>query len=669
MHLCFPVDDSIHGSVYSDIWFGGVAWSPDERLVAYIADMPPVSVKEDHAKEDETKPVTSAWADPLGHKYDAGCRGPFGETYANKRATPALFIADMHTGHVSLAACPPGFLLGQPQWSCNNKIVCIAAYTATSDDVLPPTFPDDLGLIYCYNLPMSLVAFDAPKSWTSSSSLENSMKILTEKNHVTDFNCTSPRISDDGRDLIYISAPRNDSQNDYILTHNTTKVLRYIRISEDCQTFSSPETLIDVPENPALGAFPGLYMHGLPRRPWVSKDSIAMTTTWGFTDRIVVVKLQRHTSSPVTVCSTQIKDYVGNVDCLRGMSTYVLDCYQGNMLISVTDAANPSRLVIIRQKEGENKELEWVTELSAREKLLKSLVKKQTVVSLVAEKTDSVDSFACSAREFDATAGDKAVDAFQIFVIEPTKSANSLVVCPHGGPHVASVKGFSVSTATLLARGFTVMFVNYRGSLGLGEASLRTLPGRVGTQDVNETIQATRWALKQKDMELNAKRTVFVGGSHSGFLGAHVSLIKGLFNRTVLRNPVVDIASMVGSSDIPNWCFVEAGVEYDGSHAFVPNPKQLEQMYLKSPVSKVKKAIQDGAWPRTLLQVGGSDKRVPPAQSVEWRRLLTAAFGEGIVTMRWYERSTHAIDDVPEGDDAWVQALDFLCEVLDKHKQ
>lgn len=33
----------------------------------------------------------------------------------------------------------------------------------------------------------------------------------------------------------------------------------------------------------------------------------------------------------------------------------------------------------------------------------------------------------------------------------------------------------------------------------------------------------------------------------------------GLFRAACLRNPVVDIPSMVGSTDIPDWCFVETG--------------------------------------------------------------------------------------------------------------
>lgn len=50
-----------------------------------------------------------------------------------------------------------------------------------------------------------------------------------------------------------------------------------------------------------------------------------------------------------------------------------------------------------------------------------------------------------------------------------------------------------------------------------------------------------------------------IGGSHGGFLtGNLVGQHPERFCCGVLRNPVMDISLMVGVSDIPDWCFVEA---------------------------------------------------------------------------------------------------------------
>jgi acylaminoacyl-peptidase len=55
------------------------------------------------------------------------------------------------------------------------------------------------------------------------------------------------------------------------------------------------------------------------------------------------------------------------------------------------------------------------------------------------------------------------------------------------------------------------------------------------------------------------KRAAVVGGSHGGFLTGHlVGQHPAAFRCGGLRNPVLNIALMVGLTDIPDWCYVEA---------------------------------------------------------------------------------------------------------------
>jgi hypothetical protein len=45
------------------------------------------------------------------------------------------------------------------------------------------------------------------------------------------------------------------------------------------------------------------------------------------------------------------------------------------------------------------------------------------------------------------------------------------------------------------------------------------------------------------------------------------------YKASCLRNPVIDIPSMLGVTDIPDWCLVEAGFSYDDSeqlHVLTP---------------------------------------------------------------------------------------------------
>lgn len=55
------------------------------------------------------------------------------------------------------------------------------------------------------------------------------------------------------------------------------------------------------------------------------------------------------------------------------------------------------------------------------------------------------------------------------------------------------------------------------------------------------------------------KRVAVVGGSHGGFLTGHlVGQHPSAFAAAVLRNPVLDISTMIHLSDIPDWCYIEA---------------------------------------------------------------------------------------------------------------
>ena len=87
------------------------------------------------------------------------------------------------------------------------------------------------------------------------------------------------------------------------------------------------------------------------------------------------------------------------------------------------------------------------------------------------------------------------------------------------------------------------MHLNYRGSIGFGAADLKSLPGRIGAQDVADCLLLTellltwvepggpeeggpeegRGGLGERLRVVDRARVAVVGGSHGGFLGAHLS--------------------------------------------------------------------------------------------------------------------------------------------------
>lgn len=78
------------------------------------------------------------------------------------------------------------------------------------------------------------------------------------------------------------------------------------------------------------------------------------------------------------------------------------------------------------------------------------------------------------------------------------------------------------------------------------------LPGKIGDADVKDCVLATKEVIEK--FPINAEKCVLLGGSHGGFLVTHLSgQYPDLYKAVVSRNPVIDIASMNNSTDIPDW--------------------------------------------------------------------------------------------------------------------
>lgn len=66
--------------------------------------------------------------------------------------------------------------------------------------------------------------------------------------------------------------------------------------------------------------------------------------------------------------------------------------------------------------------------------------------------------------------------------------------------------------------GFAVLFINYSGSIGLGKNYIKSLLGKIGDLDVEDVFKA----VKSNPLCSNRKLLLY-GGSHGGFLVAHLS--------------------------------------------------------------------------------------------------------------------------------------------------
>jgi acylaminoacyl-peptidase len=244
----------------------------------------------------------------------------------------------------------------------------------------------------------------------------------------------------------------------------------------------------------------------------------------------------------------------------------------------------------------------------------------------------------------------------------PPEGGFPMVVVPHGGPHSCLPTGFNPSWAFLAAHlRVAVLGVNYRGSTGYGEASILSLPGRCGTQDVADCLTAIQAAaalgepVRQCPL-INGALLAVVGGSHGGYLAGHLTgQHPDLFRASVVRNPVTNIPAMVGVTDIPDWCFVEALGEgsYDFATHRTPTAEELGRMHDASPIAHI-----DAMRTPTLVCLGLKDRRVPPSQGIEYYHLLRA---RGVPTkLLTFPEDSHAIDRPASEAHHWVEIADWL---------
>ncbi|KAJ8549087.1 hypothetical protein K7X08_032794 [Anisodus acutangulus] len=84
------------------------------------------------------------------------------------------------------------------------------------------------------------------------------------------------------------------------------------------------------------------------------------------------------------------------------------------------------------------------------------------------------------------------------------------------------------------------------------------------------------------------------------------------------RNPVCNFALMVGTTDIPDWCYYEAfGSEAKSSFTPAPSPEHLALFYDKSPISHVSKVKAP-----TLMIFGAKDLRMPITDGFQYAQAL-----------------------------------------------
>lgn len=356
--------------------------------------------------------------------------------------------------------------------------------------------------------------------------------------------------------------------------------------------------------------FPGLYLHSLPKNCWTADAShVILTSAWRSHECALAIDLKDGSVLPLTE---------------RGESI-VLDVKNNLILICQSD---PLTSWNVRVASFSNKR--WF------------------IVEEPAEDSSAYMNYSVHSVQPELKNKEYPSLDYEFIMIEPKEAKNcrTLIVNPHGGPHTHNITCFTTALAALCKLGFAILQVNYRGSIGFGTDGIYSLPGLAGTQDVKDIQQVAGMIRSTK----NYDKVCVTGGSHGGFLTLHlIAQYPDFYKVAAVRNPVTNIASMVSTTDIPDWSFCESSNE-KYSHSAVPTRETYAKMLEASPIARIEKVKAP-----CLILLGRDDLRVPPTQGKEWAKLYKVLGGN--VKVYEYEGNSHPINKVEAEADAFVNMV------------
>ena len=565
-----------HGPILGDTWFGGCTWSSDERFVAYVAQVKLEKPQtyfgsQSYASYAENGGSCAASSSKYNYVEDWGERfggvGALGLFVLDVQSQTVRKISDIDTEQ---------WTVGQPcliAIGAGETVRYLLAYTAFSN------LPRKLGVVYCFHRPHSVFVTDLTALLLPNADVSSRKPVPLEhhKLSVGLKTARSARCSPDGRQLVFLGQEAGfDMHNgcSELFVAQVSDVLSAIDGSSGVPAYRKVVAQVDQPSAVSSNGrtelvFPGLYCEALPSRCFMTTSSVVLSSQWA--SDIVLLTVDLNTCE---VRQVRVDDGAG--------SAAVLDVQGSLALCCMSTPTLPARLCVYDLQAGRRV---WA---------MAAPPSPQAVRLLRANAAGGVDNKSpaqldCSLRL--SPAGFQSLNwqtcthttdgiLFESILIYPNSmhpasenrptSGIPIVMVPHGGPHSCMATAFFHAYAFLAYQlGAVVAHVNYRGSPGFGQASVDSLPGNVGKNDVADVLTALFHAQSLRfdpssgcavsegsDSALpplvDASRVSVVGGSHGGFLAGHmVGQYPDIFKAAAMRNPVTDISAEYSVSDIP----------------------------------------------------------------------------------------------------------------------
>jgi dipeptidyl aminopeptidase/acylaminoacyl peptidase len=226
------------------------------------------------------------------------------------------------------------------------------------------------------------------------------------------------------------------------------------------------------------------------------------------------------------------------------------------------------------------------------------------------------------------------------------------VIYPHGGPTGQAFRSFVPFKQLLVAEGFAVLDVDFRGSTGYGRAFRVANHDEWGHADVQDLIDAGRWATRQPWSD---GRLAIWGGSYGGYM-----VLCALVEEPGMWQAGIDL---YGDSEIAESFRHGDRLGRLDLQKMMGSPDDVTRAEVYRRGSPVYRAERIEA-PLLILH-GRKDKRVVPLMT---ERMVEALEIEGkLFEVHWYDEEGHGWERRENRRDAFERTLAFLkTHVLDE---
>jgi dipeptidyl aminopeptidase/acylaminoacyl peptidase len=233
-------------------------------------------------------------------------------------------------------------------------------------------------------------------------------------------------------------------------------------------------------------------------------------------------------------------------------------------------------------------------------------------------------------------------------LIPPKDGKAPLMVMPHGGPDWMDQERLDPWVAYFTGRGYSVLRVNFRGSLGYGLGFYAANRGKEGFVDYDDVMAALDYCVAKGWAD--PQRLVIGGWSYGGCFTEWAICRTGRFRAAVVGAGVADYVSNYAQSDINHGAA--------GDWEFLGNPYDSPENYTKASAAFHIKGVTTPV----LILHGKQDNRVPYVQGLELYRALKVTGKQ--VQMVAYPGEPHGFHKPKHRIDMLVRWADFYDTAL-----